>query len=81
MKHFASCVGVNNIECEPQEKEHDVVPFSCASRGNVDVLGTSRLLVGGGGLRCSHVMDVSQSITRLLSPSIASPNVRAMAHV
>ena len=48
MKHFASCVGVNNVECEPQEKEHEVVPFSCASRGNVDMLGTSRPLVGGG---------------------------------
>ena len=51
MKHFASCVGVNNVECEPQEKEHEVVPFSCASRGNVDMLGTSRLLVGGGGVK------------------------------
>ena len=56
MKHFASCVGVNNVECEPQEKEHEVVPFSCASRGNVNMLGASRRIVGGGVLRCSHVM-------------------------
>jgi len=48
MKHFASCVGVNNVECEPQEKEHEVVPFSCASRGNVNMLGASRRNVGGG---------------------------------
>ena len=62
MKHFASCVGVNNIECEPHEKEHEVVPFSCASRGNVDMLGTSRLLVGGGVLRCSHVIGWASGI-------------------
>ena len=62
MKHFASCVGVNNVECEPQEKEHEVVPFSCASRGNVDMLGTSRPLVGGGVLRCSHAIGRASGI-------------------
>jgi len=36
MKHFASCVGVNNIECKTQEEEHDVVPGSCVSRSLVD---------------------------------------------
>ena len=36
MKHFASCVGVNNIECKTQEEEHDVVPGSCVSRSFVD---------------------------------------------
>ena len=48
MKHFASCVGVNNIECKTQEEEHDVVPVSCVSRGSVDSLVTSRRIVGGG---------------------------------
>ena len=77
MKHVASCVGVNNVECEPQEKEHEVVPFSCASRGNVDMLGTSRLLVGGGVLRCSHVIDVSQPCMRLSSPEHERRRIRA----
>ena len=36
MKHFASCVGVNNIECKTQEEEHDVVPVSCVSHSFVD---------------------------------------------
>ena len=79
MKHFASCVGVNNIDCEPQEKEREVAPFSCASRGNVDMLGTSRLLVGGGVLRCSHVNDVSQSITSLKRPSNVSLQMHTLA--
>ena len=48
MKHFASCVGVNNIECKTQEEVHDVVPVSCVSRGSVDSLVTSRRIVGGG---------------------------------
>ena len=48
MKHFASCVGVNNIERETLEKEHEVVPFSCVSRGSVNMLGASRRNVGGG---------------------------------
>ena len=48
MKHFASCIGVNNIECKSQENEHEVVPFSCVSRVSVDMLGTSRRNVGGG---------------------------------
>ena len=56
MKHFASCVGVNNIDCETQENEREVAPSFCASRGNVDILGTSRPSVGGGVLRCSHVV-------------------------
>ena len=50
----ASCVGVNNIDCETQENEREVAPFFCASRGNVDRLGTSRprggRWVGGGGV-------------------------------
>ena len=36
MKHFASCVGVNNIECKTQEEEHDVVSVSCVSHSFVD---------------------------------------------
>ena len=48
MKHFASCVGVNNIECKSQENEHEVVPLSCVSRVSVNMLGTSRRNVGGG---------------------------------
>ena len=36
MKHFASCVGVNNIDCKTQEEEHDVVPGSCVSRSLVE---------------------------------------------
>ena len=59
-KHFAPCVGVNNIDCETQENEREVAPFFCASRGNVDRLGTSRprggRWVGGGVLKCSHVV-------------------------
>jgi len=55
MKHFASCIGVNNIECKSQENEHEVVPFSCVSRVSVNMLGTSRRNVGEGVLRCSHV--------------------------
>ena len=64
MKHFASCVGVNNIECKTQEEEHDVVPGSCVSRSLVEFPDEA----SDGGCWDPGGLSWAQPFTRPLRP-------------
>jgi len=64
MKHFASCVGVNNIEYKTQEEEHDVVPVSCVSHSFVDCPDEA----SEGGCWDPGGLSWAQPITRPLCP-------------